>query len=167
LTENGRTCKNILLMHPDLYHLMKEALKEAEKGLTRGEVPVGAVLAGSDGQIVAKAHNQPIALNDPTAHAEILALRKAGLVLRNYRLNNTILVVTVEPCLMCMAAAINARIARLVFGSDDPKGGAAGSLYNLASDNRLNHRIEITSGIMEKECRTLMQEFFRIRREKA
>jgi len=160
-------CKNILLMYPDLYHFMKEALKEAEKGLTRGEVPVGAVLAGSDGQIVAKAHNQPIALNDPTAHAEILALRKAGLVLRNYRLNNTILVVTVEPCLMCMAAAINARIARLVFGADDPKGGAAGSLYNLASDNRLNHRIEITSGIMEKECRTLMQEFFRIRREKA
>ena len=154
-------------MHPDLYHLMKEALKEAEKGLTRGEIPVGAVLAGPDGQIVAKAHNQPIALNDPTAHAEILALRKAGLVLRNYRLNNTILVVTVEPCLMCMAAAINARIARLVFGADDPKGGAAGSLYNLASDNRLNHRIEITSGIMEKECRTLMQEFFRIRREKA
>lgn len=154
-------------MYPDLYHFMKEALKEAEKGLTRGEVPVGAVLAGSDGQIVAKAHNQPIALNDPTAHAEILALRKAGLVLRNYRLNNTILVVTVEPCLMCMAAAINARIARLVFGADDPKGGAAGSLYNLASDNRLNHRIEITSGIMEKECRTLMQEFFRIRREKA
>ena len=122
---------------------------------------------GADGTIVAKAHNQPIALNDPTAHAEILALRKAGLVLRNYRLNNTILVVTVEPCLMCMAAAINARIARLVFGADDPKGGAAGSLYNLASDNRLNHRIEITSGIMEKECRTLMQEFFRIRREKA
>lgn len=160
-------CKNILLMYPDLYHFMKEALKEAEKGLTRGEVPVGAVLAGSDGQIVAKAHNQPIALNDPTAHAEILALRKAGLVLRNYRLNNTILVVTVEPCLMCMAAAINARVARLVFGTDDPKGGAAGSLYNLASDNRLNHRIEITSGIMEKECRTLMQEFFRIRREKA
>ncbi|MBW1700872.1 MAG: tRNA adenosine(34) deaminase TadA [Deltaproteobacteria bacterium] len=154
-------------MYPDPYHFMKEALKEAEKGLTRGEVPVGAVLAGSDGQIVAKAHNQPIALNDPTAHAEILALRKAGLVLRNYRLNNTILVVTVEPCLMCMAAAINARIARLVFGTDDPKGGAAGSLYNLASDNRLNHRIEITSGIMEKECRTLMQEFFRIRREKA
>lgn len=154
-------------MYPDLYHFMKEALKEAEKGLTRGEVPVGAVLAGPDGQIVAKAHNQPIALNDPTAHAEILALRKAGLVLRNYRLNNTILVVTVEPCLMCMAAAINARIARLVFGTDDPKGGAAGSLYNLASDNRLNHRIEITSGIMEKECRTLMQEFFRIRREKA
>jgi len=160
-------CKNVLLMYPDPYHFMKEALKEAEKGLTRGEVPVGAVLAGSDGQIVAKAHNQPIALNDPTAHAEILALRKAGLVLRNYRLNNTILVVTVEPCLMCMAAAINARIARLVFGTDDPKGGAAGSLYNLASDNRLNHRIEITSGIMEKECRTLMQEFFRIRREKA
>jgi tRNA(adenine34) deaminase len=152
-------------MYPDLYRLMKEALKEAERGLTKGEVPVGAVLAGSDGQIVARAHNQPIALNDPTAHAEILALRKAAQVLRNYRLNNTILVVTVEPCLMCMAAAINARISRLAFGADDPKGGAAGSLYNLASDDRLNHRIEITSGIMEKECRTLMQEFFKIRRK--
>jgi len=158
-------CKYVLLMYPDLYHLMKEALKEAERGLTKGEVPVGAVLAGSDGQIVAKAHNQPIALNDPTAHAEILALRNAGSVLRNYRLNNTILVVTVEPCLMCMAAAISARIPRLAFGAYDPKGGAAGSLYNLASDDRLNHRVEITSGIMEKECRTLMQEFFRIRRK--
>ena len=160
-------CKNILLMYPDLYHLMKEALKEAEKGLKMGEVPVGAVLAGSDGQIMAKAHNQPVALNDPTAHAEILALRKAGLVLQNYRLNDTILVATIEPCLMCMSAAINARIARLAFGAKDPKGGAVGSLYNLASDNRLNHRIEITSGIMEKECRILMQEFFKIRRKKA
>lgn len=154
-------------MHPDLYHLMKEALKEAEEGLTKGEVPVGAVLADLDGRIVAKAHNQPIALHDPTAHAEILALRKAGLILKNYRLSNTILVVTVEPCLMCMAAAINARISRLAFGTSDPKGGAAGSLYNLASDKRLNHRIEIASGIMEEECRMLMQEFFRIRRKKA
>ena len=153
-------------MHPDLYHLMKEALKEAEEGLTEGEVPVGAVLADLDGRIVAKAHNQPIALHDPTAHAEILALRKAGLILKNYRLSNTILVVTVEPCLMCMAAAINARIPRLAFGTSDPKGGAAGSLYNLASDNRLNHRIEIASGIMEEECRMLMQDFFRIRRKK-
>jgi tRNA(Arg) A34 adenosine deaminase TadA len=107
-------CKNILLMYPDLYHLMKEALKEAEKGLTKGEVPVGAVLADSDGRIVAKDHNQPIALNDPTAHAEILALRKAGLVLRNYRLNNTILVVTVEPCLMCMAGYPGWPLVRMI-----------------------------------------------------
>ena len=154
-------------MYPDLYHLMREALKEAENGLISGEVPVGAVLADSEGRIVAKAHNQPISLNDPTAHAEILALRKAGLVMRNYRLNNTVLVVSVEPCLMCMAAAINARIPRLAFGAHDPKGGAAGSLYNLASDNRLNHRMEIISGIMQEESRILMREFFRVRRKKA
>jgi len=150
----------------DLFHLMKQALSEAEKGSSMGEVPVGAVLASPEGQIVAKAYNQPIALGDPTAHAEILAIRKAGLFFRNYRLNNTTLVVTLEPCLMCMGAAINARIARLVFGTVDPKAGAAVSLYNLAEDKRLNHRIDVVSGIMEEECRSLIQDFFRVRREK-
>ncbi len=150
----------------DLFHLMKQALSEAEKGSFMGEVPVGAVLASPEGQIVAKAYNQPIALGDPTAHAEILAIRKAGLFFRNYRLNNTTLVVTLEPCLMCMGAAINARIARLVFGTVDPKAGAAVSLYNLAEDKRLNHRIEVVSGIMEEECRSLIQDFFRERRRK-
>ena len=150
----------------DLFHLMKQALSEAERGSSMGEVPVGAVLAGPEGQIVAKAYNQPIALGDPTAHAEILAIRKAGLFFRNYRLNNTTLVVTLEPCLMCMGAAINARIARLVFGTVDPKAGAAVSLYHLAEDKRLNHRIEVVSGIMEEECRSLIQNFFRVRREK-
>lgn len=150
----------------DLFHLMKQALSEAEKGSSMGEVPVGAVLASPEGQIVAKAYNQPITLGDPTAHAEILAIRKAGLFFRNYRLNNTTLVVTLEPCLMCMGAAINARIARLVFGTVDPKAGAAVSLYNLAGDKRLNHRIEVVSGIMEEECRSLIQDFFRVRREK-
>ena len=150
----------------DLFHLMKQALSEAEKGSSMGEVPVGAVLASPEGQIVAKAYNQPIALGDPTAHAEILAIRKAGLFFRNYRLNDTTLVVTLEPCLMCMGAAINARIARLVFGTVDPKAGAAVSLYNLAEDKRLNHRIEVVSGIMEEECRSLIQGFFRVRREK-
>jgi len=145
---------------------MKQALSEAEKGSSMGEVPVGAVLASPEGRIVAKAYNQPIALGDPTAHAEILAIRKAGLFFRNYRLNNTTLVVTLEPCLMCMGAAINARIARLVFGTVDPKAGAAVSLYNLAEDKRLNHRIEVVSGIMEGECRSLIQNFFRIRRRK-
>ncbi|MBK5102601.1 MAG: nucleoside deaminase, partial [Desulfobacteraceae bacterium] len=130
------------------------------------EVPVGAVLASPEGQIVAKAYNQPITLGDPTAHAEILAIRKAGLFFQNYRLNDTTLVVTLEPCLMCMGAAINARIARLVFGTVDPKAGAAVSLYNLAEDKRLNHRIEVISGIMEEECRSLIQDFFRVRREK-
>ncbi len=150
----------------DLYHLMQEALSEAEKGLVAGEVPVGAVLAGPDGQIVAKAHNQPITLQDPTAHAEILVIRKAGLFFENYRLNNTLLVVTIEPCLMCMGAAVNARITRLAFGAPDPKGGAAGSLYNLASDKRLNHEIEVIPGIMEQECRELIGGFFQGRREK-
>ncbi|MFH1932277.1 MAG: tRNA adenosine(34) deaminase TadA [Pseudomonadota bacterium] len=150
----------------DLFHLMKQALSEAEKGSSMGEVPVGAVLASPEGQIVAKAYNQPITLGDPTAHAEILAIRKAGLFFRNYRLNNTTLVVTLEPCLMCMGAAINARIARLVFGTVDPKAGAAVSLYNLAEDKRLNHRIEVVSGIMEEECQSLIQDFFRVRREK-
>jgi tRNA(adenine34) deaminase len=145
---------------------MKQALSEAEKGSSMGEVPVGAVLASPEGQIVAKAYNQPIALGDPTAHAEILAIRKAGLFFRNYRLNNATLVVTLEPCLMCMGAAINARIARLVFGTVDPKAGAAVSLYNLSEDKRLNHRIEVVSGIMEEECRSLIQDFFRGRREK-
>jgi tRNA(adenine34) deaminase len=154
-------------MDRDLFHLMKQALSEAEKGYSKGEVPVGAVLARPEGQIVAKAHNQPRALNDPTAHAEILVMRKAGLFYRNYRLNNTILVVTLEPCLMCMGAAINARVAQLVFGACDLKAGAAISLYRLADDKRLNHRIEIISGIMEEECRALMQRFFRMRRKKS
>ena len=153
-------------MQLDPYYLMRQALAEAEKAFLKGEVPVGAVLAGPEGQIIAKAHNQPIGLNDPTAHAEILAMREAGLILKNYRLNNAILVVTIEPCLMCMGAAVNARVARLIFGALDPKAGAAGSLYNLAADIRLNHEINVMSGIMEEECRALMQEFFRARRGK-
>ena len=154
-------------MNLDFFHLMKHALSEAEKAFSSGEVPVGAVLASSDGQIVAKAHNRPIALKDPTAHAEILAIRKAGLFYRNYRLNNTVLVVTIEPCFMCMGAAINARIPRLVFGTVDPKAGAAVSLYNHAAEKSLNHRVEIISGIMEEECRAIMKKFFRVRRERA
>ncbi|HOP46636.1 MAG TPA: tRNA adenosine(34) deaminase TadA [Desulfobacteraceae bacterium] len=153
-------------MKADLHYLMSQAVKEAEKGLEMGEVPVGAVLADNEGKIVARACNQPISLNDPTAHAEILAIRKAGQLYGNYRLNRTILVVTVEPCIMCMGAAINARIERLAFGAFDEKAGAALSLYNLASDKRLNHSIEIVPGIMEEQCRALMQNFFRGRRGK-
>ncbi|MFC1863974.1 tRNA adenosine(34) deaminase TadA [Thermodesulfobacteriota bacterium] len=152
-------------MDGDLYQLMEQALLEAEKGSRRGEIPIGAVLADPEGEIVARAHNQPISLNDPTAHAEILVLRAAGEYFRNYRLNNTTLIVTIEPCLMCMGAAINARISRLVFGAFDPKSGAAGSLYNPAKDNRLNHQIEVISGIMEAECRSLLKKFFHGRRK--
>ncbi len=153
-------------MKININHLMKQAINEAAKGFSRGEVPVGAVLSTPDGKIVAKAHNQPISLRDPTAHAEILVIKKAGAFYQNYRLNDTTLVVTIEPCLMCMGAALNARIARLVYGAADPKAGAAGSLYNLAEDRRLNHGIEVISGIMEEECRALMQDFFRNRRGK-
>jgi len=151
-------------MQNDYSLLMEQALIEAKKGLEMGEVPIGAVLAGPDGEIVAKSCNQPIYLKDPTAHAEILTLRKAGEAYKNYRLMDTTLIVTIEPCAMCMGAALNARIARLVFGIFDPKAGAAGSLYNLAGDNRFNHRIEVISGIMEKECKDLLQDFFRVRR---
>lgn len=143
---------------------MREALQEAEKAFQEGEVPVGAVLCDESGEIVARAHNRPIALCDPTAHAEILALRAGASHHGNYRLTKSTLVVTIEPCLMCMGAALNARICRLVFGASDPKSGAAGSLFNLGEDSRLNHRVEIVSGVLEAECRHLMQAFFRVRR---
>ncbi len=149
----------------DLYYLMKHALNEAEKACSEGEVPVGAVLANQDCKIIARAHNQPIALNDPSAHAEIMVMRKAGLALQNYRLTNTILAVTIEPCLMCMGAAINARVAQIIFGAADPKAGAACSIFNIASDERLNHSIDVVPGILEEECRTLIQTFFRDRRK--
>jgi tRNA(adenine34) deaminase len=151
-------------MVQDLYYLMGQAILEAKEAFSSGEVPVGAILADQTGRILARAHNRPIALEDPTAHAEILALRTGGAACNNYRLNGTILVVTIEPCLMCMGAAINARIARLVFGAHDPKAGAAGSLYDLNQDDRLNHRVEVTAGIMEVECRALMKDFFQTRR---
>jgi tRNA(adenine34) deaminase len=144
--------------------LMEQALIDAKKGFHEGEVPVGAVIAGPEGNIIASAHNQPIGLNDPTAHAEILAIRRAGEALGNYRLNNLTLVVTIEPCLMCVGAAIHSRISTIVFGAYDPKGGAAGSLYNPAIDTRLNHRIKIISGVRGKECGDLLRDFFKSRR---
>jgi tRNA(adenine34) deaminase len=153
-------------MHSDFNPFMELALKEAEKGLREGEVPIGAVVIGLDKEVISKAHNQPIARNDPTAHAEILALRSAGTKYGNYRLNGLTLVATIEPCLMCMGAIINARISRLVFGAFDPKSGAVGSLYNLPEDHRLNHRIEVVSGVMEQKCGKLLQDFFRLHRDK-
>ena len=151
-------------MTDDLYYWMGQAIEEAESAFSEGEVPVGAVLVDPKGRLLARAHNQPIALKDPTAHAEILALRQGGTAVDNYRLNGCTLVVTVEPCLMCMGAVIHARIARLVFGAFDPKGGAAGSLYDLSRDDRLNHRLEVVSGILREACQDLMQRFFRDRR---
>jgi len=143
---------------------MKQALNEAGKAGEKGEVPIGALLISEKTDILAATHNQPIFLNDPTAHAEILALRKATQKLANYRLLNTTLYVTVEPCIMCMGAIIHARVATVVFGTHDPKWGAAGSLYHFPDDTRLNHRPEIIHGVCQNECRTLIQDFFRSRR---
>jgi tRNA(adenine34) deaminase len=146
---------------------MKEALNEALRGSEEGEVPVGAVVVTLAGGIAARAHNQPVALKDPTAHAEILALRRAGAFYDNYRVEGSTLVVTVEPCLMCVGAAFHARVSRIVFGSFDPKWGAAGSLYNVPADERLNHKIEVVSGVLEGQCLKLMQDFFKSRRNKS
>jgi len=151
-------------MKIDFSKYMKIALSEAKKAGQKAEVPIGAVLVAEDGEILSASHNQTISLHDPSAHAEILALREAAQKTKNYRLLNTRLYVTIEPCVMCMGAIVHARIAVLVFGARDPKWGGAGSLYNLAADNRLNHQVEIIEGICEDECRTLMQGFFRSKR---
>ncbi len=146
-------------------YFMGLALKEAKRAGQIGEVPVGAVLVSENDEILAAAYNQTIKLADPTAHAEILALRKAALEINNYRLLNTTLYVTVEPCIMCMGAIVHARISQVVFGTTEPKWGAAGSLYNYAEDERLNHRVEIMSGVCAEDCRRLMQDFFRAKRD--
>lgn len=149
------------------HRLMEEALLEARKGLSEDEVPVGAIVAAQDGRILGRGHNQPVALNDPTAHAEISALRRAGALVGNYRLTGAALVVTIEPCIMCMGAAIQARVGLLVYGTTDPKSGAAGSLYDLSGDPRLNHQVKIVSGVLEEECRDLLVRFFKDRRKAA
>jgi tRNA(adenine34) deaminase len=143
---------------------MSEALALAESAAAQGEVPVGAVLV-VDGKIVAGAANAPISRNDPTAHAEILALRAAGERVGNYRLPGTTLYVTLEPCPMCAAAMVHARVERLVYGAADPKTGAAGSVFDLARDSRLNHRITVTGGVLAEKTARLLQDFFRERRE--
>ncbi len=150
-------------MESDTYY-MGLALDEARSGLAAGEVPVGAVLLGEGGEILARTFNQPIGLSDPTAHAEILALRAGARLLGNYRLLGSSLYVTIEPCVMCLGALLHARVRRLVFGASDPKGGACVSLYRLPEDTRFNHRLEVTGDIREAECRKLVQEFFKARR---
>jgi tRNA(adenine34) deaminase len=149
------------------WHYMGEALDQARQALTAGEVPVGAVLVGEGGEILARAFNGPIGLNDPTAHAEVLALRAAAQRLGNYRLPGVSLYVTIEPCLMCLGAMLTARLKRLVFGASDPKGGACVSLYRIPEDSRLNHHLEVTGGVREAECRQLLQQFFQARRDQA
>ena len=142
---------------------MEEAIREAAAAEARGEVPVGAVVV-LDGRALGRAGNASVAEHDPTGHAEVRALRAAAAARGNHRLSGAVLYVTVEPCIMCMGAALQARIARLVYGCADPKGGAAGSLFDLAADPRLNHRICVTAGVAADACRTLLQDFFRTRR---
>ncbi|HEY5764906.1 MAG TPA: tRNA adenosine(34) deaminase TadA [Candidatus Deferrimicrobiaceae bacterium] len=143
---------------------MRVALAEAEKAAAAGEVPVGAVVVGPSGEIVARDRNRVIASNDPTAHAEILALRKASRKLGNYRLSGCRLVVTLEPCPMCAGAAVHARVKEILFGAIDPKAGAALTLFRIPSDERLNHRALVIPGVLAKESAALLTEFFRRRR---
>ena len=139
------------------------ALVEARRAADAGEVPIGAVVV-LDGLVIARAHNAPITLRDPTAHAEVLALRAAARETGNYRLERASVYTTVEPCLMCCGALVHARVARLVYGAADPKAGAAASLYRILDDGRLNHRVEVTAGVRAEECAALLTEFFRARR---
>jgi tRNA(adenine34) deaminase len=143
---------------------MRAALVEARKAAMEDEVPVGAVIVSAEGKILSRAHNRPIASCDPTAHAEILALRKAAKKMGNYRLAGCRLVATIEPCPMCAGAAIQARIAEIIFGAGDPKAGSVQTLYRLASDPRFNHRATVIPGVLAEECASLLTDFFRPRR---
>lgn len=142
---------------------MTMAIKAARAAADQGEIPVGAVLV-KDGNLIAAAGNQPIGRHDPTAHAEIRALRMASLRFENYRLPGSTLYVTLEPCLMCIGAIIHARVERLVYGAADPKTGAVHSLYPIGSDPRLNHALHITTGVLAEECGELLRSFFKERR---
>lgn len=142
---------------------MRQALAQARRAAEAGEVPVGAVLVWGD-TLLASGANQPITMNDPTAHAEILVIREAAKKIGNYRLPETTLYVTLEPCIMCMGAILHARVQRLVFGALEPKTGAAQSCYTIGADDLLNHRLEISGGVLEAECSQILKDFFRKRR---
>jgi tRNA(adenine34) deaminase len=142
---------------------MRAALDEARHGSSAGEVPVGAVVV-VDGQVVGRGFNQPIGSRDPTAHAEIVAIRAAARALGNYRLVGSTMYVTIEPCLMCVGAMVHARVATLVFGAPEPKAGAIMSTCRAHELPSLNHRIDVVSGVLEEDCRAVIQEFFKARR---
>lgn len=139
---------------------MMLAIEQAKRAMSIDEVPIGAVIVDKYGKIIGEGYNQSILKNDPTSHAEINAIRMAALTIGNYRLIGTTLYSTIEPCIMCMGAIINARISRVVFGADDPKWGAVVSLYKIATDNRFNHRPKILSGICKREASALIKRFF-------
>lgn len=148
------------VMRADDSVFMKAALRESEKAALKKEAPIGAV-AVKDGKILTRAHNLRESRNDPLGHAEILLIAKTARKLQAWRLSGVTVYVTLEPCLMCMGALLQARVDRLVFGTLDPKAGACGSLYDLSKDNRLNHRINVTSGVLAEECSRQLSEFFR------
>jgi tRNA(adenine34) deaminase len=151
---------------PDDERWMREALSAAREAAGRGEVPVGACVVGADGALLAVAGNRTRTDCDPTAHAEVVALRAAALVVGNYRLTGAVLYSTIEPCAMCAGALVQARVRRLVYGARDEKAGAVESVFRVADASSLNHRMELTPGVLEGVCRALMQEFFRARRVK-
>ena len=145
---------------------LRAAIAEAHAAEADGEVPVGAVVV-YEGSIIARGQNRVLRDHDPTAHAEVVALRSAGLALQNYRLNNCTLYVTLEPCAMCAGAILHARIARLVYAASDPKAGACGSVLSVMNHPQLNHKVEVVAGLLADECGTLLQSFFRARRNSA
>jgi tRNA(adenine34) deaminase len=145
--------------HDNVY-FMGLAFEEAKIAFSKGEVPVGAVLV-KNGKVIAKAHNQRETSNDPTGHAELILLRCGSRENDNWRLTDTILYVTKEPCIMCAGAMVNARLGRLVYGCRDEKGGAVDSLYHVLSDKRLNHQVEVISGVLEEECVEILRQFFK------
>lgn len=143
---------------------MAIALAEAGTAADAGDVPVGAVVLGADGELLARRHNERELVGDPTAHAEVLALRDASEAVGSWRLSGATVVVTLEPCPMCAGALLAARVARVVFGAPDPKAGACGSLYNLCTDPRLNHEVEVVAGVEAEACGAVLTEFFATRR---
>ncbi len=166
LTEKMNPDARKYLIPPSMltdYDFMKMALEEARLAGGKDEVPVGAVLV-NEGVVLAKGHNSPITTRDPSAHAEMIVLRKASEIIRNYRLPQAELYVTLEPCIMCAGAILQARIKRVVFGARDPKAGAVVSLYELLSDNRLNHQTTVTEGILSGECGEILSRFFQKKR---
>ncbi len=150
--------------HPFHLHHMAMALEEAEAAAGEDEVPVGAVVVSFQHGVIARGHNQREQLLDPTAHAEMIAITQAAESLRSWRLENCTLYVTLEPCPMCAGALVLARVARLVYGPQDPRAGAAYSLYNVVQDPRLNHTVEVSAGVLEEECASLLREFFQGKR---
>lgn len=147
----------------DDIRFMQHALHLAQQAEAAGEVPVGAVIV-KDGVIVGEGWNRPIATHDPSAHAEMVAMRAAAHALQNYRLLGTTLYVTLEPCAMCAGAMVHARVKRLVYGAPDPRAGAAGTIFNITQHEALNHRVEVTGGVLEAECGAMLKRFFQARR---